>query len=110
MRHIRLSLVCLLTAAAAAAAQTPPEPLARPTVTAVRLGAGETITWDGQLDEPVWQRAIPAAGFRQQIPQTGAPPTEPTEVRFAFTRDALYIDRKSTRLNSSHTDISRMPS
>ena len=24
--------------------------------------------------------------------------------------DALQVDRKSTRLNSSHTDISRMPS
>ena len=25
-------------------------------------------------------------------------------------RGAEYVDRKSTRLNSSHTDISRMPS
>ena len=25
-------------------------------------------------------------------------------------RDRAYVDRKSTRLNSSHTDISRMPS
>ena len=57
----------------------------------MRLGDGESSTVDGRLDEPVWRRAIPAAGFKQQIPQTGAPPTEPTEVRFAFTRDALYM-------------------
>ena len=28
----------------------------------------------------------------------------------AFEFDTQVIDRKSTRLNSSHTDISRMPS
>ena len=27
-----------------------------------------------------------------------------------FLRDGMRLDRKSTRLNSSHTDISRMPS
>ena len=91
MRRLPLLLVCVLSAAGAVEAQTPPEQLARPTVTAVRLGDDESITLDGRLDEPVWRRAIPAAGFKQQIPQTGAPPTEPTEVRFAFTRDALYM-------------------
>ncbi len=30
---------------------------------------------------------------------------------FAFAkRNGVMVDRKSTRLNSSHTDISRMPS
>ncbi len=91
MRRPALSLVCLVAAISAAEAQTPPEQLTRPMVTAVRLDDGESITLDGRLDEPVWQRAIPAADFKQQIPQTGAPPTEPTEVRFAFTRDALYM-------------------
>src|SRR5690349_11813433 len=91
MRRPAVSLVCLVAAISAAEAQTPPEQLARPMVTAVRLDDGESITLDGRLDEPVWQRAIPAADFKQQIPQTGAPPTEPTEVRFAFTRDALYM-------------------
>ena len=33
------------------------------------------------------------------------------EGKIAFVTGASYgIDRKSTRLNSSHTDISRMPS
>ena len=91
MRRIPSLLVCLAAAAGAAQAQTPPEQLARPTVTAVRLADSESITLDGRLDEAVWQRAIPAADFKQQIPQTGALPTEPTEVRFVYTRDALYM-------------------
>ena len=64
---------------------------ARPTVTAVRLEQGEAITLDGRLDEPVWKRSVPASDFVQRIPQNGAPPTERTEVRFAFTSDALYM-------------------
>ena len=30
--------------------------------------------------------------------------------RYFFVRKVMFVDRKSTRLNSSHTDISRMPS
>lgn len=63
----------------------------RRTVTAVRLDAAETILLDGNLDEPVWKRATPATDFIQQVPNNGAPPTERTEVRFAFSRDALYM-------------------
>ena len=36
-----------------------------------------------------------------------APDAEPTKTTIT---DKLILDRKSTRLNSSHTDISRMPS
>ena len=32
------------------------------------------------------------------------------EVEFELPKQDLNKDRKSTRLNSSHTDISRMPS
>ena len=31
-------------------------------------------------------------------------------INFAGVRGKFNVDRKSTRLNSSHTDISRMPS
>ena len=90
--RIRLVLiVAALAAPIAAAAQDTPGENARPTVTAVRLDTAETITLDGQLDEAAWTRAIPAADFTQQIPQTGAPPTERTEVRFLYSRDALYM-------------------
>jgi hypothetical protein len=81
-------------AAAAAAAQDPPLPDAhggRPTVRAERLEAGERIVLDGRLDEPVWQRADPADAFLQQEPVEGGPPSERTEVRVAFDRNALYL-------------------
>lgn len=84
--------VCVLVVAAVAAAQEDiTETLERPSVTAVRLNDGEAIVLDGRFDEPVWQRAIPATDFKQQIPQTGAAPTERTEVRLVYTRDALYM-------------------
>jgi hypothetical protein len=63
----------------------------RPTVSAVRLAAGERIDVDGRLDETVWQRAVPATDFSQQDPQNGAPATERTEVRVAFDGDSLYF-------------------
>ena len=63
----------------------------RATMTAVRMSEDETITLDGNLDEPVWTRAIPATDFIQQIPQTGAPATERTEVRIAYDATTLYM-------------------
>jgi hypothetical protein len=60
-------------------------------VRAERLEAGERIVLDGRLDEPVWQRAEPADAFLQQEPVEGGPPSERTEVRVAFDRNALYL-------------------
>jgi hypothetical protein len=58
---------------------------------AVPMKEEESVIVDGILDEPVWRRAIPASDFRQQDPQNGAPATEPTDVRIAYSRDALYM-------------------
>jgi len=91
IRRLCLLVFCLALVARAVSAQEPPPEDARPTVTAVRLEQGEAIVLDGRLDEGVWARAVPAADFKQQIPQTGAPPTERTEVRFVFTANALYM-------------------
>ena len=110
IRCVATLLVCLLLASVAPAqtpapprgqspaqareqASAPPtaEPTQTPTITAVRMNDGEHITLDGRLDEPAWQRATPAGNFTQQLPQTGAPATEQTEVRFLFTKDALYM-------------------
>jgi hypothetical protein len=52
---------------------------------------GETIDLDGDLDEGVWARAVPASDFRQQDPDNGEAATEPTEVRIVFGDDALYM-------------------
>ena len=86
-----LVLCTVLAARHASAQQTSRNPLDRPTVTAIRLEASETITLDGQLDESAWQRAVPAKDFVQQIPVNGSEPTERTEVRFLYTSDALYM-------------------
>ena len=61
------------------------------TVPATRMADGERILLDGRLDEPIWVRAVAAADFVQIDPDNGQPPTEPTEVRIAFDRDALYL-------------------
>ncbi len=63
----------------------------RRSVPATRLQVEERITLDGVIDEPVWQRATPAADFIQIDPDNGRPATEPTEVRIAYDADALYL-------------------
>ena len=61
------------------------------TMEAVRMGAGESITLDGRLDEDVWMRAVPATNLRQMEPDNGEPATEQTEVRIVYSADNLYI-------------------
>ena len=72
-------------------AQDTPSESSRRSVVAVRLEQRETVVLDGVLDEAVWMRAVPATDFVQQDPVNGAPPTERTEVRFAVSREALYM-------------------
>ncbi len=81
-----LSSVAIDLAQAQNAAPSPPS-----VVRAAPLGEGETIAVDGRLDEVVWLRAEPAAGFLQQDPDNGAPVTERTEVRLLFDRENLYL-------------------
>jgi hypothetical protein len=61
----------------------------RRTITA--RAADTPIVLDGALDEAVWQSAEPAGEFVQAEPHEGDAASEPTEVRLAFDRDALYI-------------------
>ena len=61
----------------------------KPTARAVRTDA--TIDIDGRLDEPAWMTAPPASGFWQVDPDEGAPASEPTEVRFLYDDDAIYV-------------------
>jgi len=63
----------------------------RRSMTAVRLADDESVALDGRLDEPFWSRATPATNFIQIDPLNGRPATEPTDVRIAFDREALYI-------------------
>ena len=46
---------------------------------------------DGVLDEPFWTLVDPITGFLQRDPVDGAPASETTEVRIAYTPTALYF-------------------
>ncbi|MBI4483070.1 MAG: carbohydrate binding family 9 domain-containing protein [Acidobacteria bacterium] len=46
---------------------------------------------DGDLEEPEWERVPVVSDFVQQEPQEGAEPSEKTEVRILYTRQALYV-------------------
>ncbi|MDA0327578.1 MAG: DUF5916 domain-containing protein [Gemmatimonadetes bacterium] len=46
---------------------------------------------DGVMDEAFWATIDPISDFLQREPVDGATPTERTEVRIAFTADALYF-------------------
>ena len=93
-RTLNILLVAALLAVAwPARGQTPPAAAApaRPTprISAVRVTA--KIAVDGRLDEADWARAQPAKDFLQKDPDEGKPATEPTEVRFLYDDDALYV-------------------
>jgi hypothetical protein len=64
--------------------------LARPSVAAARLEAPPVIDGD-VLDDPVWAAIEPVTDFWQTTPDTGAPASERTEVRLAYTSDTLLV-------------------
>lgn len=78
--------------AAAVAAETAGAGLGEfPPVSAVRLGAGESIRLDGRLDHPAWQRAPAFEDFVEKDPQFGAPPAQRTRVQVLFDDQAIYV-------------------
>ena len=98
---LALSVALLGAASAAAAAAQASEPGAVPTFAALPIE--EPITLDGRLDEPAWQRAEAATGFRQREPRELEPATERTEVRVLYTPAVLYVgvtafDREPERI------------
>ena len=100
-------LAALMTAQSAAAQSTvgpPGSPVAgagpatasvtrddsgRVTVRAVRLT--EPLRFDGRLDEDIYRTVPPIDGFLQQVPQEGAPATEPTEMWVFFDEENVYV-------------------
>jgi hypothetical protein len=86
-----LALVC--SCAALAAAQEPPV-----TIEAVPL-TGE-IALDGRLSEPVWESAPVFSAFVQQVPATGAPATDRTEVRVLYDDRAIYFGVRAFQSSS----------
>ena len=51
----------------------------------------ESISIDGRMDEPAWMTAPAATDFYQVVPNEGQPITQPTEVRFLYDDDVLYV-------------------
>ena len=72
------------------------------TVSAVRVEQAPRI--DGVLNEGFWEAIPPITDFRQRVPVDGDFPTERTEVRIAFDRDAIYFGFK---LFDSRPDLIR---
>ena len=70
-------------------ALTPVPHSAAPGALAVRMSAGIDI--DGRLDEIAWSEAPPITDFTQNDPEEGQPVSEPTDVRFLYDDNALYI-------------------
>jgi hypothetical protein len=91
-RHSGRSLLaCALLAAAPGtdlAAQDQHGPSSKQAVAVRTTGP---IQVDGRLDEATWHQAAPISDFAQKEPDQGAPPTDRTEVTFAYDDHALYI-------------------
>ena len=51
----------------------------------------DTITIDGQLTEPAWQRASRLTEFTSYNPVDGRPAQDETEVRIWYAADAIYV-------------------
>ena len=64
----------------------------RVTVRAVRIS--NPLVVDGRLDDPVYQTVPAIDGFIQQLPDEGAPPTEPTEIWILFDDDNIYLSAR----------------
>ncbi|SVA19930.1 uncharacterized protein METZ01_LOCUS72784, partial [marine metagenome] len=62
------------------------------TVRAVRIS--NPLVVDGRLDDPVYQTVPAIDGFIQQLPDEGAPPTEPTEIWILFDDDNIYVSAR----------------
>ncbi|HVH25751.1 MAG TPA: DUF5916 domain-containing protein [Vicinamibacterales bacterium] len=75
-------------------------------VRAVRIS--EPITIDGQLEEPAWQRASPATGFYQLSPNPGELSPEPTDVRFLYDDENLYVAFHSWDSDMAHRTVTEL--
>src|SRR5688500_12940205 len=46
---------------------------------------------DGELNEAIWQQAVPMTHFYQYQPIEGAAPDHPTDVRIVYDNTAIYV-------------------
>ena len=81
-----------------------------PTLLAVKKDNEDEKTFSNFISQELkdldtWYKALPASEHKEEKRTERF-----AEIQKRFTEKILPQDRKSTRLNSSHTDISRMPS
>ena len=93
MKPLLIAAACAALAAALPVrvdAQEPAKDAPRKRAEAVRIPNGR-IAVDGALNEEEWRLATPAASFVQQQPVEYGTPTEPSEVRFLYDDENLYV-------------------
>jgi hypothetical protein len=73
-----------------------------PSVRAYALG-DEKIDLDGVLDEPAWERAEAAWGFRKWDPARGEPSSEETVFKVAYDDEAVYFGVACYERDASNT-------
>ena len=89
-RLLSVAIVAMTTTVAAQQPATHPTNV--PVTRAVR--ASERPSIDGKLDERAWAAATPITEFRQSRPNEGETSSLPTEVRFLYDDEALYVAAK----------------
>ena len=60
-------------------------------IEAYRMNDSDELMLDGQMNDAVWDRAMPISDFLMQEPVEGHLPSERTEVRIAYDEQNLYI-------------------
>src|SRR6266516_777850 len=63
-----------------------------------------TVTIDGRLDEPVWQRAAVLTGFSEYRPADSRPAADSTQVLVWYAPDAIYF---GVRAYDAHGEVVR---
>ncbi len=93
MRKLSLLVICSIVGASPARAQSGHAINATRAQTPIRI--------DGRFDEAAWASAPVATAFTQNLPSSGAPATQSTEVRVLYDNSAVFI---AFTLNDSAPD------
>ena len=111
MRSRNLAAMCVVTLVLSGCASRPTR-IAQPPLGAPAAATTVQALFESGRDDDVVTRAAATAGAEELwfSAQSRLRMGQRAEAIADFTRLANTADRKSTRLNSSHTDISRMPS
>jgi len=91
MRHILTLAICVCSTLLLAKPSDPLDP-EKKQISASRITADITI--DGQMDEAIWQNAIPSTGFTTLEPSAGESASKKTEVWILYDDSGIYVGAK----------------